>query len=101
MKIDSSVNLSGGYELPPLQSSNAAASAATPERAGATNDAVSLSVDGAKLQQLEATVQALPDVRQKVEKLQQAVQSGTYNVSDHQIAGAMLTDLLAPPEENG
>jgi len=50
-----------------------------------------------KVQQLEAELAGLPEVRQeKVQPLQQAVQEGRYQVSDEQLAQAIFADLLAP-----
>ena len=50
-----------------------------------------------KVQQLEAELAGLPEVRQeKIQPLQQAVQEGRYQVSDEQLAQAIFADLLAP-----
>jgi len=52
-------------------------------------------VDGEKVQQLKSGLAAVPDVRQdRVAALQQAITSGSYNVSGPQIAQAMSSDLL-------
>ena len=60
-----------------------------------TPDSAQLSVDGEKVQQLKSGLAAMPDVRQdRVAALQQAITSGSYNVSGPQIAQAMPSDLL-------
>ena len=48
-----------------------------------------------RLSGLEAKVASAPDIRQdRVEQLRQAIASGTYSVSDEQLADAMLRDTL-------
>ena len=59
-------------------------------------DAASLST-GSSVSALAAQVKQMPDVRQeRVAALQQAVQSGQYQVSDKQIAEALHAQLLGP-----
>jgi flagellar biosynthesis anti-sigma factor FlgM len=58
-------------------------------------DQAQFSVDAGKVQQLNADLAGVPDVRQdRVAALQQAIASGSYNVSGQQIAQAMSSDLL-------
>ena len=65
------------------------------ERVGLSPDEVQFSVDGEKVQQLKADLDGLPDLRQeRVVALNQAIEQGSYNVSDQQIAQAMSSDLL-------
>jgi flagellar biosynthesis anti-sigma factor FlgM len=60
-----------------------------------TPDSAQLSVDGGKVQQLKTDLAAVPDVRQdRVAALQKAISSGSYNVSDQEIAQALSSDLL-------
>jgi flagellar biosynthesis anti-sigma factor FlgM len=62
---------------------------------GISPDLAQFSVDGGKIQQLNGNLAAVPDVRQdRVAALQQAISSGSYNVSGQQIAQAMSADLL-------
>lgn len=47
------------------------------------------------LSQLESTISAAPDIREdRVQQVRQAITSGTYSVSDEQLAQAMLKDIL-------
>jgi flagellar biosynthesis anti-sigma factor FlgM len=65
------------------------------ERVGVSPDEVQFSVDGEKIQQLKANLDGLPDLRQdRVLTLRQAIEEGSYNVSSHQIAQAMSSELL-------
>jgi flagellar biosynthesis anti-sigma factor FlgM len=62
---------------------------------GLSPDEAQFSVDGEKVQQLKADLSGLPDLRQdRVVALKQAIEEGTYNVSDQQIAQAMSSELL-------
>jgi flagellar biosynthesis anti-sigma factor FlgM len=46
-------------------------------------------------QQLQATLDATPDIRQdKVAALQKAMREGTYNVSSQDLAGAVYNSLI-------
>jgi len=65
------------------------------EKVGFSPDEVQFSVDGDKVQQLKTDLAGLPDVRQeRVVALNQAIEQGSYNVSDQQIAQSMSSDLL-------
>jgi flagellar biosynthesis anti-sigma factor FlgM len=65
------------------------------ERVGLSPDEVQFSVDGEKVQQMKADLGGLPDLRQdRVAALKQAIEKGSYNVSDQQIAQAMSSELL-------
>ncbi len=53
------------------------------------------SLDGTMLQYAKSEIGRFPEMRQeKIQRLRQALQDGTYRVSNHQIALAMLSDLL-------
>jgi len=57
-------------------------------------DQAQFSVDGEKVQQLKADLAGVPDMRQdRIAELQQAIGSGSYNVSGQQISEAMSSDL--------
>jgi len=48
-----------------------------------------------RLSGLEAKVVSAPDIRQeRVDQIRQQIASGTYSVSDEQLANAMLQDVL-------
>jgi len=60
-------------------------------------DEASFSVDKGKVQELEAKLTELPEVRQeRVQALQLAVREGRHQVSDKQLAQTMFAELLAP-----
>ena len=66
-----------------------------PEDPAGVQDEARLSVDGKKTQHLESEIVKLPDVRTaRVEALRRAVQDGSYQVSDEQIADSMISELL-------
>jgi negative regulator of flagellin synthesis FlgM len=59
----------------------------------AGEDTVELSGTMGQVQQLNAQLAQMPDVRsERVAALQQQVQQGTYNPSNEQIANAMLSE---------
>ena len=59
-----------------------------------TTDKAEFSSDAQMFAKLSGQVSSAPDVRQdRVASLKQAVQNGTYNVSNQQIAQAMARDL--------
>lgn len=75
--------------------------AGDPTQADALNqgaDVVTLSTGSAQIESLKAQLQALPDVRQeRVQQLQKAVNGGTYQVSNQQIADAIFSELFGAP----
>jgi len=59
-------------------------------------DEAQLSVANATVQQLKANLSQVPEVRQdRVDALRQAVNSGSYQVSDQQLSDAIGSDLTA------
>jgi flagellar biosynthesis anti-sigma factor FlgM len=72
-----------------------------PTQAGTLNqsaDVATLSTGSAQIQSLKAQLQSLPDVRQeRVQQLQKAINGGTYQVSDQQIADAIFSELFGAP----
>ncbi len=57
-------------------------------------DSTDLSTE-VQLSSLEGKVASAPDIRQdKVDQLRQAIASGTYSVTDEQLADAMIRDAL-------
>jgi flagellar biosynthesis anti-sigma factor FlgM len=58
-------------------------------------DHAELSMDHARVAELAAQIQTLPEIRQeKVAPLSDAIQNGSYDASAEQTADAMLTDFL-------
>jgi flagellar biosynthesis anti-sigma factor FlgM len=64
------------------------------EAVGLTPDEAQFSVDGDKVQQLKMGLASVPDIRQdRVAALNRAIEQGSYNVSDEEIAQAMSSEL--------
>lgn len=58
---------------------------------------MSLKIDSERLKILKSAVMQLPDVRkEKVEAFRRLVESDKYEVTDAQIADALLNDLCRP-----
>ncbi|MGH9351755.1 MAG: flagellar biosynthesis anti-sigma factor FlgM [Terriglobia bacterium] len=63
----------------------------------ASADVATLSTGTEQVSALALQLQGVPEVRQeRVKELQKAIQQGTFHVSDHQIANAMLSELEGP-----
>jgi negative regulator of flagellin synthesis FlgM len=95
MKIDASLAFPEQVGPQRVGTPGASPSQNQGERVGLSPDEVQFSVDGEKVQQLKASLEGLPDMRQdRVADLQQAIEEGSYNVSSQQIAQAMSSELL-------
>jgi len=95
MKIDMPLTFPQQVEPQRVGTSGASPSQNQEGTAALSPDLAQFSVDGGKVQQLKSNLAAVPDVRQdRVAALQQAIASGSYNVSGQQIAQAMSSDLL-------
>ena len=58
-------------------------------------DRASISAEARQVSELRTELSGLPDIRQhRVEALRQAIQEGSFQVSDKQIADALLSDWL-------
>jgi flagellar biosynthesis anti-sigma factor FlgM len=67
--------------------------------ASSTGDASSSSVSIFS-QQMQANLDATPDIRQdKVLELQKAMQNGTYNVSSQDLANAMFNTMVSKTKQ--
>ncbi len=67
----------------------------TAGEAASQGDQVSLSDAAKEMSRLSAEAMKLPDVRtDKVEKLKDAINSGTYNVKGDDVAGKILKDTI-------
>jgi negative regulator of flagellin synthesis FlgM len=95
MRIDAPVSLPDNLQPDkvtrpgsPAQQSNAVA-------VNTGQDQTQFSVDGQTLQQLQANLSQVPEIRQaRVDALRQAVSSGSYQVSDQQLSNAIASDML-------
>ncbi len=83
------------HRLDPQQKAAQRAVPSGGDNPGVDADRVELSVRGIQIQNLEALIQATPDVRDaKVEAVRNAVQAGTYNVKGEQIAEKIISGSL-------
>jgi flagellar biosynthesis anti-sigma factor FlgM len=96
VRIDPNQGLTGAEGAAADRVTGAAASA--PSRTAqqgpaAQSDQANLSADAQQFSNLRSAISNVPDVRQdRVASLQQAVQSGSYSVSNQQIAAALQRD---------
>ena len=92
-------------QIPPVDStptnpvadarSGAARPAAQPPAAGQLNDTVQLSSSTTTVRQLLTQLEQVPEIRQeKVSSLRSQIQSGQFQRSNEQVAGAMVNELL-------
>jgi flagellar biosynthesis anti-sigma factor FlgM len=96
MRIDSLF----GFPVDPESSrvggaaNNAASSQVTPSSSGDNQDGASISTTAQKLAQFSAGLANTPDIRQeRVSQLADSIQSGTYSVSNRQIAESIYNDM--------
>jgi len=76
-------------------SQSGAAKTPTAPIAGQPNDTVHLSSDQATVRQLVAQLDQIPDVRQQqVSALRSEIQSGQFQRSNDQVAGAVVAQLF-------
>ena len=95
MKIDASLAFPENVGPQRVGTSGTSPTQNQADTVGLTSDEVQFSVDGDKVQQLTTEHASLPDVRQEnVATLSQAIEQGSYTVTDAQIAQAMSSELL-------
>ena len=70
-----------------------------PKAREGTADEARLSIDGEKLRELGLELSRAPEVRRhRVETIQQALRDGSYQVTSHQIAEVVFSELLDTTE---
>ena len=95
MKIDAPLNFPQQVGPQRVGTSGSSPSQNAGEKVDLSPDQAQFSAGVEKVQQLKTDLDGVPDIRQdRVAALQQAIASGTYNVSSQQIAQAMSSDLL-------
>ena len=95
MKIDATLNFPQQVGPQRVGTSGSSPSQNEGEKVGFSPDQAQFSAGVEKVQQLKTDLEGVPDIRQdRVAALQQAIASGSYNVSSQQIAQAMSPDLL-------
>lgn len=96
MRIDPNQGLTGAQGNAADRVGGAAGSAAShpsQQAPAAQSDQANLSADGLQFSNLRSAISNVPDVRQdRVASLRQSIQSGSYNVSNQQIAAALQRD---------
>ena len=87
------IDLRTAYDTGAIDQAQKASAKARSDKSQATGTADASS--DVQLSGLEAKVVSAPEIRQdRVDQLREALASGTYSVSDEQLADAMLRDIL-------
>jgi flagellar biosynthesis anti-sigma factor FlgM len=94
MKIDPGVGGITDGQAPTRVGAPNSAPVSRPSQSQAGNtDQASLSSDAVKFSSLSNALSSVPEIRQeRVAAISQQLQNGSYSVSDHQIAQAVLRD---------
>jgi len=96
MRIDAPLPLPENIPTQKVTRSGSSAPQSSAAPAASTQDQAQLSVDSGTVQQLKSALSQLPEVREdRVNALRQAVSSGSYQVSNQQLADAIGSDLLS------
>jgi flagellar biosynthesis anti-sigma factor FlgM len=98
MRIDPNQGVAAGQSTDSVQVGKQSSSQAaqTSSQVADPQDRASFSSDAQHLSTLSTALSNVPDVRQsRVDALRQAVQGGTYNPSNTDIAQALLRDTAA------
>jgi negative regulator of flagellin synthesis FlgM len=97
MRIDPNANISQAQDTGAVSSSTAGAGTgakAAQAAAGTQSDQATLSSDAVRFSNLSSQLSNVPEIRQdRVAQVSQALQNGTYSVSNKQIAQSMLRDF--------
>ena len=95
MRIDAPLPLPENIQTPNVARSGSSAPQNPAAQVTSSQDEAQLSVDCGTVQQLKSALSQLPEVRQeRVSALRQAVNSGSYQVSNQQLADAIGSDLF-------
>lgn len=95
MRIDGSLPIPENLQPGKVSRSGLGSQQSSSSVGGPGQDQARLSVDSAKVQQLQASLSQVPEVRQeRVNALSQAVSGGSYQISDQQLSDAIGSDLL-------
>ena len=95
MRIDSPLPLAENLPSANVTRSGSSAQQIPAAPVSSDQDKTQFSIDGGTVQQLKSALSQLPEVRQeRVNALRQAVNNGSYQVSNQQLADAIGSDLL-------
>jgi flagellar biosynthesis anti-sigma factor FlgM len=101
VKIDPNLGITDAQPLDRVAGSGSAPVTRPSQASAPDTDQASLSSDALKLSNLSAALSNVPEIRQeRVASLSQALQNGSYSVTDQQIAQAMIRDYQ-PNNANG
>lgn len=96
MRIDAALPLPENQQTSKVASSGSSVPQNRPAAASPEQDQAQLSVDNNTIQNLKTSLAQVPEVRQnRVNALRAAINSGSYQVSNQQLANAMGSDLQA------
>ena len=94
MKIDPKLGLPEGQLPDRVGPSSSAANSRPAAPATQQGDEANLSSDAVRLSELSTSLSSVPEIRQeRVTAVSQALQNGTYSVSNEQIADSMMRDF--------
>ena len=95
MRVDAPLSLPENLQPQKVAGSGSPTQRNRPAAASSNQDQAQLSIDSNTIQQLQATLSGVPEVRQdRVDALRQAISSGNYQVSDQQLSDAIGSDWL-------
>jgi flagellar biosynthesis anti-sigma factor FlgM len=96
MRIDAALPLPENIQTQNITRSGSSAPQGSVSPAVSSQDQAQLSVDSVTVQQMKTSLSQLPEIRQeRVNALRQAVNGGSYQVSDQQLADAIGSDPLS------
>lgn len=96
MRITDKVDVGGvNFQKPEKSKASAGAGEGKSGEVTSNNDQITLSGTAKEIGRLQAEVSKLPDVRtDRVQELQSAINSGTYNVKGDAVAGKLLKNAI-------
>ena len=102
MNIDPNLNVTSGDLTERLQNPSATQPPSVASRSGvsaaaAEADNAQISPQAQSASRLSAALANVPEIRaDRVQSLQAAIQQGTYNPANHQIAQSLVSDMAGP-----
>ena len=95
MRVDAPQSLPENTQPQKVERSGSSTHQSLATSVASNQDKAQLSVDSARVEQLKAALARVPEVRQeRVDALRQALDKGTYQVTDQQLADAIHSELL-------
>jgi negative regulator of flagellin synthesis FlgM len=95
MRVDGPIPLPENVQPQKVERARAGSNQNSTAAVPSSQDQAQLSVSSEKIGQLKATLASVPEIRQeRVAPLRQAINDGSYQVSDQQLADAIHSDLV-------